>query len=97
MSTTRNYNQELDDTSDRPNEKYSYGFDFDVMHPYMIRSFTPFFKPGSLLELGSYKGDFTRRFLPYFNDITCVEASEDALEEARPPPGRSGAVHTFHV
>lgn len=83
MSTTRNYNQELDDTSDRPNEKYSYGFDFDVMHPYMIRSFTPFFKPGSLLELGSYKGDFTRRFLPYFNDITCVEASEDALEEAR--------------
>ncbi|NBV17844.1 class I SAM-dependent methyltransferase [Janthinobacterium sp.] len=83
MSTARNYNQELDDSANQANEKYSYGFDFDVMHPYMIRSFLPFFKQGSLLELGSYKGDFTRRFLPYFTDITCVEASDEALAEAR--------------
>ncbi len=53
------------------------------MHPYMIRSFEPFFRPGSLLELGSFKGDFTRRFLPYFDDMTCVEASGEALAEAR--------------
>ena len=83
MSTSRNYNQELDDSANQANEKYSYGFDFDVMHPYMIRSFEPFFKAGSLLELGSYKGDFTRRFLPYFSDITCVEASDEAVAEAR--------------
>ena len=83
MNNTRNYNQELDDASNKAHEKYSYGVDFDVMHPYMIRSFEPFFKPGSLLELGSFKGDFTKRFLPYFSDITCVEASGDALAEAR--------------
>jgi 2-polyprenyl-3-methyl-5-hydroxy-6-metoxy-1,4-benzoquinol methylase len=32
------------------------------------------------LELGSSKGDFTSRLLPYFPDITCVEASEEAIE-----------------
>jgi SAM-dependent methyltransferase len=79
-STPRNFNEELKDTSER---KYSYNFDFDVMHPFMIRSFEPFFITGSLLELGSFKSVFTSRLLDYFDDITCVEASGDALEEAR--------------
>jgi SAM-dependent methyltransferase len=80
MSAQRNYDVEIRDTADH---QYAYGFDFDVMHPLMIRSFEPFFKPGSLLELGSFKGDFTRRFVPYFDDVTCVEASGIALEAAR--------------
>jgi 2-polyprenyl-3-methyl-5-hydroxy-6-metoxy-1,4-benzoquinol methylase len=80
MSNSRDYNTEIRDTADH---KYAYGFDFDVMHPYMIRSFEPFFREGSLLELGSFKGDFTKRFLPYFKDITCVEASDIAIEEAQ--------------
>lgn len=80
MDRKRDYNVEINDTHDH---KYAYGFDFDVMHPYMIKSFEPFFNRGSLLELGSYKGDFTKRFLPYFDDITCVEASSIAIEEAR--------------
>ena len=80
MSTQRNYNAELKDAKDH---KYAYGFDFDVMHPFMLKSFIPFFRDGNLLELGSFKGDFTRRFLPYFNDITCVEASDEAIEMAR--------------
>lgn len=80
MTTSRNYNNELKDTKDH---KYAYAFDFDVMHPFMLRSFTPFFKEGNLLELGSFKGDFTKRFLPFFYDITCVEASEDAINEAK--------------
>ena len=80
MNNKRDYNVEIADTSDH---KYAYGFDFDVMHPYMIKSFEPFFNKGSLLELGSFKGDFTRRFLPYFEDVTCVEASEVAIDEAR--------------
>ena len=83
MSNSRNYNVELHDSSNAENEKYAYSFDFDVMHPYMIRSFEPFFRPGNLLELGSYQGQFTRRFLEHFNDITCVEASGVAIEEAR--------------
>jgi len=80
MRSKRDYNIEIKDTNGR---KYAYGFDFDVMHPYMIKSFEPFFKHGSLLELGSFKGDFTSRFLPYFKDITCVEASDIAIDEAK--------------
>ncbi|MCB0856152.1 MAG: class I SAM-dependent methyltransferase [Bacteroidetes bacterium] len=53
------------------------------MHYYMLRSFEPFFKEGNFLELGSFKGDFTKRFLPYFDDITCLEASDEAIKEAR--------------
>lgn len=78
-ANTRDYNKELKDTSDH---KYAYNFDFDVMHGYMLKSFIPFFKQGNLLELGSFKGDFTKRFLPYFDDITCVEASNEAIETA---------------
>lgn len=80
MNSKRDYNIEIRDTNDH---KYAYGFDFDVMHPYMIRSFEPFFNNGSVLELGCFKGDFTRRLVPYFDDITCVEASDTAIAEAR--------------
>lgn len=90
----RNYDQELEDSGNLPHEKYAYTFDFDVLHPYMVRSFEPFFNQGSLLELGSYKGDFTKRLLPYSNDITCVEASDVAIQEAK---GRLGEkVHYVH-
>jgi ribosomal protein S18 acetylase RimI-like enzyme/SAM-dependent methyltransferase len=80
MNTKRDYNSEIRDTNDH---KYAYSFDFDVMHPFMVKSFEPFFNKGNLLELGSFKGDFTRRLLPYFDDITCVEASKVAIEEAK--------------
>ncbi len=76
----RQYNAEIKDIQDH---KYAYNFDFDVMHPYMVRSFQPFFRPGSLLELGSFQGDFTQRLLNYFDDITCVEASTVAIQKAR--------------
>lgn len=80
MTGKRDYNEELKDTNEH---KYAYGFDLDVMHPYMIKSFKPFFKKGNLLELGSYTGNFTARLLPYFKDITCVEAAVLAIEDAR--------------
>ncbi len=80
MNEQRNYNIEIKDTA---NHQYAYNFDFDVMHPFMIRSFEPLFREGSLLELGSFKGDFTRHFLHYFDDVTCVEASDTAIEEAK--------------
>jgi 2-polyprenyl-3-methyl-5-hydroxy-6-metoxy-1,4-benzoquinol methylase len=80
MNSNRDYDQELQDTV---GHNYSYNFDFDVMHTYMIRSFEPFFRQGNLLELGSFKGDFTQRFLEYFDDVTCVEASGEAIAEAK--------------
>lgn len=79
----RNYNKELDDSANLAHEKYAYTFDFDVLHPYMLCSFEPLFRSGNLLELGSYQGQFTQRFLPYFEDITCVEASSEAVDEAQ--------------
>ncbi len=80
MQTKRDYNQELKDVAGR---QYGYRFDFDVMQRYMVRSFQPFFRGGNLLELGSYKGNFTRLLMEHFDDITCVEAASDAIEEAR--------------
>jgi len=79
MNNERDYNLEMQDTSVH---RYAYGFDFDVMHPYMVKSFQPFFNKGSVLELGSFKGDFTQRLLPFFDDVTCVEASDVAIAEA---------------
>lgn len=79
MSNQRDYNNESKDTAEH---KYAYSFDFDVMHPYMLKSFAPFFREGNVLELGSFKGDFTKRLLPLFDYITCVEASGEAIESA---------------
>jgi 2-polyprenyl-3-methyl-5-hydroxy-6-metoxy-1,4-benzoquinol methylase len=79
MKSTRDYNTEIKDIHDH---KYAYNFDFDVMHKYMMRSFEPFFIKGNLLELGSFRGDFTRRLQAYFGDITCVEASDEAIAVA---------------
>ena len=80
MSIERQYNIEIRDTD---THKYAYNFDFKVMHPYIVRAFEPFFRKGNLLELGSFKGDFTKRLLAYSLDVTCVEASDVAMEEAR--------------
>lgn len=73
----RDYNDELKDTS---THKYVYNFDFDIMHNYMIDSFKHHFVDGNCLELGSFKGDFTKKLIPYFEDITCVEVSNEAIE-----------------
>ena len=76
----RNYDDEGKDNLGR---KYAYNFDFDVMHPYMIQSFEPFWKCGSALELGCFQGAFTKRIADRFEEIICVEASKDALEIAK--------------
>ena len=76
----RDYDKEFDDNEER---KYGYSFDYHVMHPFMIRSFEPFFNKGNLLELGSFKGEFTKRLLPFFQDVTCIEASDLAMKEAK--------------
>ena len=83
MNTLRDFNQEIDDSKNKNGKKYAYNFDFDVIHPLMIRSFFPFFQNGKCLELGSFKGDFTRRLLGIFDSITCVEASNVAIKSAQ--------------
>lgn len=80
--TTIDYNAGIKDNSGR---KYHYNFDVDVMHRFMIRSFEPLLKRGTCLELGSHKGAFTKRLIPFFggSSMTCVDASSDAIAEAR--------------
>ncbi len=80
LNQSRNYDKESHDTKQH---KYAYNFDFDVMHYYMLESFKPHFRAGNCLELGSFRGDFTRRLSGIFDDITCVEASIQAISEAR--------------
>lgn len=75
----RDYDSEICDTSAH---RYAYDFDFGVMHGFMMRSFLPWFKPGSVLELGSFRGDFTRRLLEKFPSVTCIEASASAARES---------------
>lgn len=76
----RDYNEESKDNAER---RYGYEFDYDVLHPFMLRSFEPFFVHGGALELGSFEGRFTKRLLPYFTQVTCVEASDEAAAKAR--------------
>ena len=76
----RNYNAEQADNSER---KYAYSFDYDVMHHYMLKSFMPFIRHSDVLELGCYKGEFTKRLQNVFTGITCIEASDEAIAEAK--------------
>ena len=88
--TTRDYNLEYQDTDAR---KYAYTFD-SIHRRYMIRTFAPFLGQGRALELGSYKGEFTRLLLPFYNDLTVIEASSDLVDEARMSVG--GNVRFIH-
>jgi len=93
MNIQRDFDNEIKDVREH---KYAYNFDIDVMHPFMLKVFIPFFKQGNLLELGSFKGDFTKRLIPFFSDITCVEASGEALAIARNEMGdRAKFIHTL--
>ncbi|KEZ88809.1 methyltransferase type 12 [Clostridium sulfidigenes] len=79
MSKKRDYDKEIKDNFGR---NYAYDFDIDVIHKFMMKSFESFFVEGSCLELGCYKGDFTKRLLEKFEKVTCIEASSDAVKEA---------------
>ena len=90
MSQERDYDAEFKDNSVR---KYAYDFDFDVMHGYMAKTFRAFYRRGSCLELGSFKGNFTQRLIADFSDITCVEASPEAIAIARQSLPNTVAFH----
>lgn len=86
----RDYDKESQDGK----RKYAYEFDYDVMHPFMLREFSPMFKQGNALELGCFQGRFTERLTAYFDDITCVEASKNAIDIAEDRIG--GRVNFIH-
>lgn len=90
MTEKRDYDQECKDT---PERKYAYRFDFEVMHYYIIASMLPYRRAGDFLELGSYKGEFTEKLLQHFSDVTCVEASSEAVQAAQARLGTRATLH----
>ena len=76
----RNYDRESVDNKER---KYAYNFDFDIMHPFMLKAFEPFIRGKNALELGCFQGAFTERIVERFQEVTCVEASKTAIDLAK--------------
>lgn len=63
--------------------KYAYDFDY-VLRNYMLKAFEPFINPYSkALEMGCYKGEFTKLLEKYYTDLTAIDAVSAAIDEAR--------------
>jgi 2-polyprenyl-3-methyl-5-hydroxy-6-metoxy-1,4-benzoquinol methylase len=92
--TERDY---VDESKDLAAHRYAYDFDF-LMHGYMMRSFAPFMRAGSALEMGCYKGDFTCLLAERVNDLTVIEAAENLIRtsRARVPTTKGGRPVTYH-
>lgn len=80
----RDYNQEYKDNT----RKYAYDFDYTI-RDFMMRTFDPFFVPGKALEMGCYKGEFTKKIMQAYDDITVIEASDELIEIAKKNTGPS--------
>lgn len=90
---TRDYNLELSDQENSLSEKYAYNFDYDVMHPLMMRKLIEHRSSGKVLEVGSYYGAFTERILEHFTDLTCVEVSDEAFQKLKEKIGNRAILH----
>jgi 2-polyprenyl-3-methyl-5-hydroxy-6-metoxy-1,4-benzoquinol methylase len=75
----RDLNNEFKDSEDR---KYAYDFDF-ILRKYMLRTFAPIFRGTSALEMGCYKGDFTKELQQRFSSVTVIEGSDDLIKAAQ--------------
>lgn len=76
----RDLNSEFKDSEDR---LYAYNFDY-IFRSYLLRYFKQFFKENSnALEIGCYKGEFTKSLLPFFDSIDVVEGSDILMNVAK--------------
>ena len=76
---TRDLNQEHADTDTR---KYAYRFDY-IHRRYMMRAISPFFQGTRALELGCYKGEFSKLILEHYSELTIVEGSSTLLADTQ--------------
>lgn len=60
--------------------KYAYDFD-DLMKQFMMRTFKKYAPKGRALELGCFKGEFTRLLIDAFEDVTAVEGAPTLAAE----------------
>lgn len=76
----RDLNTEYSDTKDR---LYAYNFDY-ILRDYMVKTLKPFFNlKGTALEMGCYKGEFTKTLAAIFEDVTVLEGSSELIKEAK--------------
>jgi len=85
----RDYNLEYQDNT----RKYAYNFDY-ILRDYMMQSFLPFLVKGKALELGCYKGEFTKTIAKHFSDVTVVEASDELISCCKPMLGDVNFIHS---
>jgi len=78
MSPSRNFDEEHQDGA----RKYAYDFDW-VLRRYVMRTLTPFMRPGKALEMGCYKGEVTEMIAGRYADLTVIEASGELVAVAR--------------
>jgi len=76
---SRDYNKEYADLNNR---QYAYDFDY-ILRDYMIRQLSPLFPKGAVLEMGCYKGEFTKKLISFFDDITVIEAASELVDECK--------------
>lgn len=72
----------INESRDLDTHKYAYDFDH-VLRQYMMRAFDPLLPKGKALELGCYKGAFTKILAAQYPDLTVVEAAENLIAQAR--------------
>ena len=94
---TRDYDLELSDQKNALNEKYAYQFDFEVMHPLMLRKLIEHRSSGKVLEIGSHYGIFTEKILDHYPDLTCVEVSNEAFQELKKRIGNRAVLHNSAI
>lgn len=81
----RDLNKEFADEDDR---KYAYDFDY-ILRDYMMDTFAAFLPKGRVLEMGCYKGEFTKKLCKHYSDVTVLEGASDLIAEAKKNVGKN--------
>ena len=83
------------ESQDLPDRKYSYSFD-ERMHGYMLKTFAPHMKGEWALELGCYRGHYTRLLCDTGVKVDVVEGSmENAIMAMQAAPDATFLVTRF--
>ncbi len=70
-----------------------YASDFDyLMHDYILKQITPYFKGKHIAELGSYKGEMTKKLLKIFPEVTAIEIMDELCVELKKIPSKNLSV-----
>ncbi|PYS70517.1 MAG: class I SAM-dependent methyltransferase [Acidobacteria bacterium] len=80
--TARDYNAEYKDNT----RKYAYDFDY-MLRDYMMQTFQPFLTKGKALEMGCYKGEFTKTICKHFTDVTVIEGADELIDYTKQQVG----------